>query len=1007
MGYSQLIAKSMFSLRSTLNKTIAPNFRKYSILRNTSQAKVQTGIENLQIGSEYQGFKVESVQEVDDLALTAVRLTHIRTQADYLHIARQDTNNVFCVGFRTTPWDSTGVSHILEHTVLCGSKLYPCRDPFFRMLNRSLSTFMNAMTGPDYTIYPFSTQNAKDFQNLMSVYLDAVFHPHLRELDFLQEGWRLEHKDPHDAQSPLELKGVVFNEMKGAFSDPGSVLGQHLMNKLLPSNTYSHVSGGDPPAILNLTWEQLKNFHAKYYHPSNSRFYTYGNLPLQDHLKFINENYLSKFDRIAPSPAVPSESRWNESRRTEISCRPDPFAPNPDKQTSAVVSYLLTDIGDLYEGFVMQILSELLASGPNSPFYKNLLKPNIGIGYSPVTGYDGHTRDTTFTIGLQGIHRDDVESVVGIIKSTFAQAAEEGFDSDRVEAVLHSIELAVKNQSTKFGLSMIMGLTPLWNHSGNPVDALYINTKVEEFRRHLQENPNYLKDKIRQYFVDNPHHLVTVMSPDSEYEAKMEQQEKEILEDKCRSLTDQDRAVILEKGEKLAELQNKEDDFSCLPTLQLSDISPDVERVNLDHQKLDGVPLQISVQPTNGITYFRSVLSAAHLSEDLKSMLPLFCLVATKMGAGDMDYLQLDQKIESKTGGLSVDLHLKEGLDSTRTYEQGVLLSSYCLDRNLPEMFELWESIFNKLLLEDTNRFETLLRTSVGELVNNITYSGHNYAMMSAASSLTPVAQIVENTNGMTYIDRIKQLAEAQKYDTLLESLRKIASQLLRKDRMRCSINATAETQDAAVLQLQRMLQKIPGGPAVIDSGRIWQSDTDFQPTSHQTHHILPVPVNFVSKVLPGVSYLSADYAPLRVLASIMSSKFLHPEIREKGGAYGGGASASSAGLFTFYSYRDPRALETIQTFDRAVDWAVRSEYNDEAIKEAKLSVFKNLDSPTPPSSKGMRVFLSGISDEQLGVHRQQLINVTRDDLVRVSQEYLAKSPVHGVTLIGPPPKKL
>lgn len=1003
MGYSHLL-NSLNRLKVPANRVLkcfSSNKRAVSsVLTNTNEAKVKVGINDISVGSEYEGFEVKSIQEVQDLALTAVRLTHQKTGADYLHIAREDSNNVFCVGFRTTPKDSTGVSHILEHTALCGSKQYPARDPFFKMLNRSLSTFMNAMTGPDYTIYPFSSQNSKDFKNLLSVYLDAVFYPKLRELDFLQEGWRLENENPLSQDTPLQFKGVVFNEMKGAFSDPSYGLNQHLVRNLLPSHTYGNCSGGDPLKILDLTWQQLKDFHAKHYHPSNSRFYTYGDMPLRDHLQFINQNYLKSFEQISPSEEVPNEKRWVQPRRISVDAREDPFAPNPEKQASAVVSYVLADINDLYETFVLQILSELLTGGPNSPFYRNLLEPNIGTGYSPVTGFDSHTKDTTFTIGLQGVHTNDVEKVLAIIRSTFEEVVRTGFPAERIDAVLHSIELAVKHQTSNFGLSMAMNLTPLWNHGSDPVEALYINSKVEKFRQNLRDNPDYLKNKVRQYFVDNTHKLVAVMQPDKDFETKLEQQEKTILEAKCGTLTDEDKASIFTKNQELLAMQSKVNDTECLPTLHLSDISSQAEQVKLDHVKILGVPLQVAVQPTNGITYFHGVLNTADLPDKLKIHLPLFAMAATKMGAGDMDYRQLDQQIEHKTGGLCFGMHLTEGPGSVRSFEQGIQFSSHCLDRNLPDMFQLWQSVFNRLRLVDENRLETLIRNLVGDLGNSLTHSGHHYAMTHAASSLTPTAHLKELDEGVTYIRRVKAIAETNQFEPLLECMRDIASHLLVKNNMRCALNVTSDSREEAVKQLEGFVSSVKGSPVDQD---VWTVDNEFQPSVQRSHYVLPVPVNFTSKVLPGASYLSPDFAPLRVLAGIMSSKFLHPEIREKGGAYGGGASASATGLFSFYSYRDPKSFETIDTFDRAVEWAIKADYNDEAIKEAKLRVFQKIDAPTPPSGKGMRLFLSHISDEQFAAHRQQLVNVTKDDLVRVCQEYLRQPAVQGVTIIGPP----
>lgn len=994
MGYGQLI-QTLSKCRSTLfRNTLVASWRA----SRKNHVRCNVGIEDLQIGSVCEGFKVKTIEQVDDLALTAVRLKHEKTGADYLHIARQDSNNVFCVGFRTTPLDSTGVPHILEHTVLCGSSKYPCRDPFFKMINRSLATFMNAMTGSDYTIYPFSSQNPKDFNNLMSVYMDAVFHPRLRELDFLQEGWRLEHADPLDRQSPLELKGVVFNEMKGAFSDSGQVLGQHLMNKLLPGHTYSHVSGGDPLKIPDLTWQQLKEFHAKHYHPSNARFYTYGNLPLRNHLQQINTDYLSNFDAIPPSEMVPSENRWSAPRRSDISCRPDPLAPDPEKQVSAVVSYLLSDINDQYETFVLEIICQLLTNGPNSAFYKSLLEPNIGIGYSPVTGFDAHTKDTTFTIGLQGIHEKDVDDVLARIDSTLKQAAQEGFPADRIEAVLHNIELSMKHQSSSFGLSLIMSLTPLWNHGSDPIQALYINYKVDRLRHNLSENPKYLQEKITQYLVNNQHRLVTVMSPDDQYQEKLREQESALLRSKVDVLQDTDKETIFDKSQQLLQLQSQPEDVQCLPTLYLTDlVDQGQESDPLEHLQLQQVDVQVAVQPTNGVTYFKSVLDTSHLSEDLHSYLPLFCLVATKMGAGSLDYRQLDQAIDLKTGGLDVSVHVNDVHDSSGDFERGILLSSHCLDANLPEMLDLWQSIVTRLVLDDEQRLETLLRNLFADLANSVTHMGHHYAMNHAASCLTRTAQLREHVSGLSYIERIKRCTD-ENPATILAQLKTIGRLLLNKDRMRCALNVSPASKDAAQDHLDRFLQSIPGTGS---AGSTYVNPGSFEAATCQTHYVLPVPVYFTSKVVPGACFESRDYAALRVLAAVMTAKFLHAEVREKGGAYGGGASASQ-GLFTFYSYRDPKCLHTIDTFDRAVRWAMDCPLTGESIKEAKLRVFQKIDSPVPPSGKGLRLFLSRITDQQWQNHRQQLIDVTRDDLMRVCNKYLADCNVYGATVIGP-----
>ncbi|XP_031434464.1 presequence protease, mitochondrial, partial [Clupea harengus] len=647
------------------------------------------------VGQKIHGFTVTEVTAVPDLFLTAVKLSHDSTGARYLHAARDDKNNLFSVQFRTTPMDSTGVPHILEHTVLCGSERFPCRDPFFKMLNRSLSTFMNAMTASDYTMYPFSTLNAKDFQNLLSVYLDAVFFPCLRELDFWQEGWRLENEDPQDPSSPLVFKGVVFNEMKGAFSDNERVYGQHLQNKLLPDHTYAVVSGGEPLAIPDLTWDQLREFHRIHYHPSNARFFTYGDLPLEQHLKQIDEEALVRFQRTEPDTAVPAQTHWTSPREDHVTCSPDAMAPDPTKQNTLCVSYLLGDVTDVFESFVLSLLSSLMISGPNSPFYRSLIEPKIGSDFSSVVGYDGSTRQASFSIGLQGMSEADTERVKHIISDTIDDIITKGFEEERIEALLHKIEIQMKHQSSSFGLSLASYIASCWNHDGDPVQLLRISENVSLFRRKLLENPQLLQEKVQHYFKDNPHRLTLSMAPEEDYQQKQAEEEDAKLQHKIQQLSEHDRQQIYQKGLELLSVQSAAQDASCLPALKVSDIEPTIQHTPVQMGSAGGVPVQYCEQPTNGMVYFRALSSINTLPEDLKPYVPLFCSIITRMGCGQMDYRQQAQQMELHTGGMSVSPQILPEKTDMDMYEQGVLLTSSCLERNLPEMFNLWSEIFN------------------------------------------------------------------------------------------------------------------------------------------------------------------------------------------------------------------------------------------------------------------------------------------------------------------------
>uniref|UniRef100_A0A8C4JD16 Pitrilysin metalloproteinase 1 n=1 Tax=Dromaius novaehollandiae TaxID=8790 RepID=A0A8C4JD16_DRONO len=902
------------------------------------------------IGEQIHGFTVEQVTAVPELFLTAVKLSHDNTGARYLHVAREDSNNLFSIQFRTTPMDSTGVPHILEHTVLCGSQKYPCRDPFFKMLNRSLSTFMNAFTASDYTLYPFSTQNPKDFQNLLSVYLDAAFFPCLRQLDFWQEGWRLEHENPTDPETPLVFKGVVFNEMKGAFTDNERLFAQHLQNKLLPDHTYGVISGGDPLSIPDLTWEQLKQFHATHYHPSNSRFFTYGNFPLEKHLKQIHEEALVKFQRIESNTDIPKQKLWENPREHCIKCGLDSFAADPSKQTTVSVSYLLT---------------------------------------------------------------------------------EKGFEEDRIEALLHKIEIQLKHQSTSFGLALTSYIASCWNQDGDPVELLKIADKVARFRQCLKENPRFLQEKVETYFKDNPHRLTLSMSPEEAYYDKQAKMEAEKLKQKISALSGEEKKQIFEKGLELIALQSKSEDTSCLPALKVSDIEPKIPFTVLETTlAADEIPVQYCAQPTNGVVYFRAVSSLNTLPEELKPYVPLFCNVITKMGCGALDYREQAQKIELKTGGMSVSPHIIP--DDSHLDVIGVLLYETCYFSTLLRICfiainELFLLLFSPRF-EEEEHFRVLVKKTAQELSNGIPDCGHLYASIRASKNLTPSGELQEMFSGMDQVKLMKRIAEMSDIKPVLRKLPRIKKYLLNSDNIRCSVNAAPQQISEASKEVEKFIKGItkskkerkpvrphviekssevkPVGHEMLNSLQITRkliNDPTFKPCQMKTHFVLPFPVNYIGECIRTVPYTAADYASLRILARLMTAKFLHREIREKGGAYGGGAKLSHNGIFTFYSYRDPNSLATLKTFEKAVEWAKSGEFTQQDIDEAKLAVFAAVDAPIAPSDKGMDHFLYGISDEMKQSHREQLFAVNSDKLVDVSNKYLAvgKS-THGLAVLGP-----
>ncbi|ESN95019.1 hypothetical protein HELRODRAFT_193706 [Helobdella robusta] len=1012
-------------------------------------------ITNLKTGDQLHNYRVTAVTPVPELNLTAIHLIH-KTGAEHLHISRQDAENVFAVSLRTTPHDSTGVPHILEHVSLCGSEKFPVRDPFFKMLTRSTSTFMNAFTASDWTMYPFSSQNAKDFENLLLVYLDAVFFPRLRRNDFHQEGWRLEHENVDDKSSPIILKGVVYNEMKGVFSDPHQVYEQALQNRLLPSGTYGVISGGDPKHIPELTWKQLKSFHSRHYHPSNSRFFTYGDMPLDKHLFIIDSVALSKFIRGPIDTVVHPEKRWTSPLVSTVQCPVDLMSPDPQADTIVSVRR-----GNLQESFELSFLGNLLLQGDKAPFYQALIESGLGSDYSPGTGYSNHTRDTSFS------------EVLSTIESTIDQIIKEGFSENQIEAVMHKIQLSIKHQTERYGLNLIMSLISEWNHGADPIQLLQISKLVEELKHRLTIEPDYLQSLVSQYLKNNKHKLTLISESDPSYLIGRKKEEEELLEQLVSSLSDVKKEEIYNDGLELAKLQSIPEDVSCLPSLDISDIPKQYEKTDAGRVLVDIsskgsrsiafnsttatadecidnyekavneryrksiLPVQTCIQPTNGIVYLRMVSDASSLAAKLKPYLPLFCKIVTKMGAGELDYRQQGEQMDLKTGGLEASAFLCDHPSHPDFFQCSVAFSSYCLDSNLNDMMRLWSDIFVSLSLVDRERFYTLMSTLAAEGASTLPSAGHRYAMIRSSSSLGHSFGLRESWAGVTQLGFIKNLVtllsssspgseemfDVQKVDMLLGVLKEIADHILLSSpgRLRASINAAdSQIVDTSLKELEKFYREVDmfgiknhNSKSIKDGGSVggdtntpsdeirYASESSFRPSYSRTHLEFPFQVNFIGKSFLTVPFAHPHYVPLQVLAKILSSKYLHREVREKGGAYGGGADAGS-NCFSFYSYRDPNLTRSLESFSKSVDWACGGQFKDADVGEAKLSLFSSVDKPISPGNKGTRLFMQGISEEMFEEYRRRIFQVSKDDVVHVADKYLSEQSKASVAVIGP-----
>eukprot|EP00026_Physarum_polycephalum_P001705 Phypoly_transcript_01707.p1 GENE.Phypoly_transcript_01707~~Phypoly_transcript_01707.p1 ORF type:complete len:1041 (+),score=185.75 Phypoly_transcript_01707:70-3192(+) len=970
------------------------------------------------VGDIVHGFQVKQVTPVPERNLVCFELEHQKTGAKHLHIDCDDTNNVFSATFKTTPVDSTGVAHILEHTTLCGSNKYPVRDPFFNMTRRSLNTYMNAWTASDYTSYPFSTQNVKDYYNLLSVYLDAVFYPKLDEIDFRQEGHRLEFDDTSKTDANLVFKGVVYNEMKGALSDPNNLFNEHLLHKIFPTTTYSHCSGGEPTNITDLTYEQLKNFHKTHYHPSNSWIFTYGDLPLAPRLKFIDENALSKFEKFDSKTEVTDEQRWSEPREAEITAPPPPLSADPDRQMKVSVAYLLNNITDPYETFVLSMLGALLTRGPSSPFYSALIDSNLGYDYAPGTGYDNNTREGLFSVGLSGVKNGDVDKVIQTIQETLLKAAEEGFPQERIESILHQIEFSQKNITANFGMQLL-GVTSSWIHGGKPAQHIGLAQHIAKFREDLANGP-FLQGKIKQYLLNNTHKLTLTLTPDEQYLQKQEDIQTEKLKSLQGTLTQAEKDDITSQASLLKERQEQKQDASVLPTLQVSDIPLKEAKVDLSHDSIEGVPLQWVDTVTNGITYFRAFLDLGGLKEDLRVYIPLFCSVLTEMGAGKYDHKQLAQEIDMYTSGIEVGPTASTSPLDLQISREGIHVHAASLRRNLPKMFELLSIILGKgnVTFENTELLHTLIAQRMSNLQDSISHGGSSYAKTYASSGFDRAHHLKELWGGMSQISFMQKLSRVENENELhdvVSKLQEIARVVFAKDKLRLSVVAESQHRAEIAKHLRDFINNLPTAPVSFvqrvtnilgnfvgsssKDNQIWQATAvPFTPinTSPKTFFVLPSSVNYVAKCLSAVPYSHEDSAKLQILLKVMSNCYLHTEIREKGGAYGSGASLHS-GIISFSSYRDPNVTKTIDVIDNGLAWVHKNTFSDQDITEAKISVFSDIDSPVPPSGKGLSEFYRGITAEMRQKKREELLRTERRDIIQAAEKYLATIKDKGV----------
>ncbi len=946
----------------------------------------------LKAGDTLHGFKILRMQTFTDLRLTAYEIEHNKTGAKVLHLHSFDRENLYAIGFRTPPADSTGLPHILEHSVLAGSEQYPLKDVFKELMRSTLQTFINAFTYPDKTIYPVASQIKADFYNLARVYTDLVLKPRLLKETFSQEGHHLELTTPGDLASPLTISGIVYNEMKGAYSSPDSLMYKVIQENLYPDSVYAFDSGGDPDVIPTLTYEQFQNFHRTYYSPTNARFFLYGDIPTADHLKFL-EVELAGFDRVKVDSAIKSQPRLAKPRSVR-STYPVGKDESLGHKTMVNIAWMLTENCDYETALFLEIISGLLVGSAASPLRKALIDSGLGEDLTPTSGMEADLKQLMFCAGLRNAKSADTKKIEKLILDTLRNIVVAGFESELIEGVLHQVEFHGKEivrGSYPYGISLMGHIFQTWLYDGDPLIGLDFPKSIENVRKLWAADPQIFQKLTKQWLVDNSHRLLAVMEPNRDFSATKDKSFQDKMKKLKSSLSKEELIQIDTQAAKLKKYQAETDTPEAaakLPKLKLEDIPRKVEIIPTKKNILENVQTLTHDLFTNGIAYVDLAFDLGYIPENLQLYLPLLGKMTTGMGAAGFSYEEMAKRIALKMGGFGYDLSVGFTADAKANFQK-MIFSFSALYRNLPEAISI---IIDVLCAGDLSA-EARMRDLIAERKNNlqsaIVPSGHIFAKRAAGAALTLPAYRDEQWHGRTQLRFVQQKAgnfETAKND-LQEKLQQLKSLVFNKDNL--LINITADDQGIKIVRenILLLLQKLP-------ANKLTKKQTQPQLAPVYAGIAVPTSVSYVASVLKAPAYIDPASAMMMLAAKELSNSYLYKHIRVQGGAYGGMSSFDpSLGLFSFISYRDPHIAETLQIFKDAQAFFAQSEMATDDMEKAIISTIGALDKPLDPSGRGyaamMRTF-AGLTDEMRQNFRDNVLAATPRQVKDTLKDYFA-----------------
>ncbi len=928
-----------------------------------------------------QNYRITKAKKLDELQATLYEAIHQASGAKIMQIANDDRENLFCLNFMTLPASDNGVAHILEHTVLCGSEKFPVKDPFFYMTRRSLNTFMNAMTGSDFTCYPAASQIKQDFYNLLDVYLDAVFHPLLKELSFLQEGHRLEFKDPMDISTDLTYQGIVYNEMKGSLSSADSRLWHAILKHLMPDLPYRFNSGGDPVAIPDLTYEEFLNFHKTYYDPSKCLFFFYGDIALEEHLAFLDEKLLKNI-KNAPEPSQIGLQNRFESPKEFIGSYPL-TSDDPSNKTYISFSWLTTDIKNQEDVLALQLLDSILMDTDASPLKLAIMKSNL---CRAADGFiDVEFSEVPYVIICRGTESKNLSSLKKIIFETLESIASTGFDKSVIESSLHQLEfhrLEITGDGSPFGLSLFFRAALPSMHGCPAENALIVHELFETLLKRL-EDPTYLPSILRKYFIENSHFVSYVMEPSSSLIDEEKNEELEKLKEIKSTLSDKDAKKIVEKTSELFEFQKQdsEDNADSLPKIKLQDVPSEGVEYELTCRETNCINVYHHDTFTNHIIYADIVIDLPKLTLDELFLTKLLTYLAPDLGVNDLSYIDQQNRLQNDVGSLHFALATHAQFSNPDELKPALHLKGKSLTRKVSALFEIFNDLLTSLRLDEKERIKELVLQLHTHMQNRLTKSSMSYAVDFSLSQNSKATKLNHLWHGLPYYKFIEDLAKNidQKIDTLCQDLNALKQKLFHGETFDLVLCSSKE--DFQAIEEKNFFDlRLPKQ----DLCKPW--DFDIDPQNFKSHaRSIDAPVAFTSKAIKLITAPHEDIAYLSLASSLFDNKVLHKQIREKGGAYGSGSSYSAvSGNFYMYSYRDPNLASTLSAFDEAIISISKGEFSDEDLVEAKLSIIQSIDSPISPGSKAS-VGYSRIKEHRDATYRQtfrtSLLNATKKDV--------------------------